>query len=95
MTTNDATAIIKEIGKHAIDTGLMPSGDILDASVMAVQALMPWKRTSEQRPTEADASSRSMVLAVKDGDVTVVKWSYCTPKAYPWWTTFPEAPHEA
>jgi len=55
-----------------------------------------WRETAKQRPTAEDASETGMVLAVKgngqDAYVTVVKWSYCTPKAYPWWMSYPRRP---
>lgn len=41
MTRQEAAIIIKAIGKHAIETHLTDPGDILDATVMAVQALVP------------------------------------------------------
>lgn len=53
-----------------------------------------WIKTAERRPEAEDASRTGHVLAFRaDGRyVTTVKWSYCTPKAYPWWTRFPEGP---
>jgi hypothetical protein len=41
MNRQEAATIIKAIGKHAIETHLTDPGDILDATVMAVQALVP------------------------------------------------------
>lgn len=41
MKNTEAVAIIKAIGKHAIETHLTDPGDILDATVMAVKALVP------------------------------------------------------
>ena len=41
MNRQEAAIIIKAIGKHAIETHLTDPGDILDATVMAVQALVP------------------------------------------------------
>lgn len=53
-----------------------------------------WIRTADRRPEEQDASRTGMVLAVKSSGsyVTVVRWAYCTPRAYPWWMPYPEAP---
>lgn len=39
MTTNDAIAIIKTIAKHAIDSGVLPAPDIVDATAEAAEAL--------------------------------------------------------
>lgn len=41
MNRQEAATIIKAIGKHAIETHLTDPGDIVDATVMAVQALVP------------------------------------------------------
>lgn len=41
MNRQEAAIIIKAIGKHAIETHLTDPGDILDATVMAVKALVP------------------------------------------------------
>ena len=43
MTREEAIAIIKAIGKHAIETHLTDPGDIMDATVMAIKALEPKK----------------------------------------------------
>lgn len=55
-----------------------------------------WIRTSDLRPTADDASATGMVMAVKanagEPYVTVVKWSRCTPRAYPFWMRYPELP---
>lgn len=55
-----------------------------------------WIRTAERRPVQEDAGKAGQVLAVKgsgkDAHVSVVKWSYCTPRAYPCWMPFPKAP---
>lgn len=57
-----------------------------------------WIPTADHRPAQEDASSTGMVLAVKgqgaEAFVTVVKWSYCTPRAYPYWTRYPRLPRE-
>ena len=47
------------------------------------------------RPCAEDASHTGMVLAYKASlnAVTVVKWGYCTPKAYPYWMPYPASPH--
>lgn len=99
MTTNHAIATIKTIAKHAIDRKLLPVLDIVDAAATAVEALLapsPWICTADQRPTLEDASYTGMVLAYKAASkaVTVVKWGYCTPKAYPWWMPYPTSPQE-
>lgn len=39
--TKKAIAIIKAIGKHAIESALLPPGDIVDATALAVEALVP------------------------------------------------------
>lgn len=61
-----------------------------------IDAENSWHNTYEFRPCAEDASATGMVLAVKghgdDAFVTVVKWSYCTPKAYPYWMRFPQLP---
>lgn len=54
-----------------------------------------WVKTADRRPDREDASFAGQVLAVKNGTVVVVKWSYCTPRAYTLWTRFPEPPKEA
>lgn len=41
MNRQEAAIIIKAIDKHAIETRLTDPGDILDATVMAVEALVP------------------------------------------------------
>ena len=57
-----------------------------------------WVCTAERRPGPDDASHTGMVLAVKgsghDSFVTVAKWSYCTPKAYPFWVRYPALPEQ-
>ena len=54
-----------------------------------------WIRTADCRPCAEDASHTGMVLAYKASlnAVTVVKWGYCTPKAYPYWMPYPASPH--
>ena len=71
-----------------------------EAYALAIEALKEkdqeirrWVRTRERRPGREDAGADGRVLAVRgEGDeayVTVVKWSFCTPKAYPLWRRYP------
>lgn len=103
MKYHEAAEIIKTVAKHAIDTSTIPAVDIADAAVLAVEALRTpetpwpcWIRTADCRPCAEDASHTGMVLAYKASlnAVTVVKWGYCTPKAYPYWMPYPSPPEQ-
>lgn len=86
MERKDAT-----LGDGLYVTALLTAVDALN-----LLSRFNWISTAECRPEAHDASHTGYVLAVKQTDsgtyVTTVKWSYCTPGAYPYWKPFPPAP---
>jgi hypothetical protein len=88
MNRQEAINIIKTVGKHAIDAGIMPLSDIVDACAQAVEALsyselLPTTPKYSQQPDPATGLVRcgcggkarvSMITPVDGG---FVQCSFC------------------